>query len=117
MYDWITEHKIPLGQWMKALIDFLIANASGFFDFVSLVLGTLIEGLTNLLLMLPPLTAVGLAAAGTFLVHRRIGLMLFVVLSLLFIANLGYWEAMIQTLSLVLCATIVCVIIGVPVGI
>jgi glycine betaine/proline transport system permease protein len=117
MYDWLTENKIPLGQWMKSLIDFLTANASGFFDFVSLVLGTLIDGLTNLLLALPPMLAIGLAAGGTYLVHRRIGLTAFVLLSLLFVANLGYWEAMIQTLSLVLCATIVCVIVGVPLGI
>ncbi|MFX8000650.1 ABC transporter permease subunit, partial [Acinetobacter baumannii] len=36
---------------------------------------------------------------------------------LLLIANLGYWEAAIQTLSLVFCSTIVCVVVGVPVGI
>ncbi len=117
MYDWLTEHKIPMGQWMKSLIDFLTQNASGFFDFISLVLGGLIDGLTNLLLAFPPMLAVALAAGGTYLVHRRIGLTLFVLVSLLFVANLGYWEAMIQTLSLVLCATIVCVIIGVPLGI
>ena len=117
MYDWLTEHKIPLGQWMKSLIDFLTQNASGVFDFISLVLGTLIDGLTNLLLAFPPMLAIALAAAGTWLVHRRIGLAAFVLLSLLFVANLGYWTAMIETLSLVLCATIVCVIIGVPLGI
>jgi glycine betaine/proline transport system permease protein len=117
MYDWLTENKIPLGQWMKSLIDFLTQNASGFFDFVSLVLGSLIDGLTNLLLALPPMLAIGLAVAGTYLVHRRIGLTVFVLLSLLFVANLGYWQAMVETLALVLCATIVCVIIGVPLGI
>jgi glycine betaine/proline transport system permease protein len=87
------------------------------FDFISLVLGTLIDGLTTLLLAVPPLLAIGLATAGTYLVHRRIGLTVFVALSLLFVANLGYWEALVQTLSLVLCATSVCVIIGVPLGI
>ena len=117
MYDWLTEHKIPMGQWMKSLIDFLTQNASGLFDFISLVLGGLIDGLTNLLIAVPPMVAIVLAAGGTYLVHRKIGLTLFVLISLLFVANLGYWEAMIQTLSLVLCATIVCVIIGVPLGI
>lgn len=117
MYDWLTEHKIPLGQWMKWLIDFLTQNASGVFDAISVVLGTLIDGLTNLLLALPPLVAILAATAGTFLVHRRIGLTVFVLVSLLFVANLGYWEPMVQTLSLVLCATTVCVIIGVPLGI
>ncbi|WP_088346772.1 MULTISPECIES: choline ABC transporter permease subunit [Rhodomicrobium] len=117
MYDWLVDHKIPLGRWMKSLIDFLTQNAAGVFDFISLVLGTIIDGLTNLLLALPPMLAIGLAAAGTYLVHRSIGLTAFVLLSLLFVANLGYWEPMVQTLSLVACATIVCVIIGVPLGI
>ena len=117
MYEWLTEHKIPLGQWMKAVIDFLTTNASAVFDFISLVLGTLIDGLTTLLLAVPPLLAIALATVGTYLVHRRIGLTAFVAGSLLFVANLGYWEALVQTLSLVLCATSVCVIIGVPLGI
>lgn len=117
MYDWLVEHKIPLGQWMKSLIDFLTQNAAGLFDFISLVLGTVIDGLTNLLLAFPPMLAIGLAAAGTYLVHRSIGLTAFVLLSLLFVANLGYWEPMVQTLALVACATLVCVIIGVPLGI
>lgn len=117
MYEWLTENKIPLGAWMKSFIDFLTANASGVFDFISLVLGSLIDGLTTLLLTLPPLLAIALAAGGTWLVHRRIGLVIFVLASLLLVANQGYWEAMVQTLSLVLCATVVCVVIGVPLGI
>jgi glycine betaine/proline transport system permease protein len=40
-----------------------------------------------------------------------------VVLGLLLIINLGYWQATVETLTLVLCATVVSIIIGVPVGI
>jgi glycine betaine/proline transport system permease protein len=33
------------------------------------------------------------------------------------VVNLGYWEATLETLSLVICSTMICVIIGLPLGI
>lgn len=117
MYDWITEHKIPIGAWLKAFVDFLNEHAAWLFDFISLVLGTLIDGLTSALLWIPPLVVVALVAVGAWLLHRSIGLAVFIVASLLLVANLGYWQATMETLSLVVWATVVCVLIGVPVGI
>src|SRR3546814_19989586 len=40
-----------------------------------------------------------------------------IVLSLLLIVNIGYWTETIETLALVLFATSLCMLIGVPVGI
>ena len=117
MYQWFTAHKIPLGVWLRDLVDLLNQHAQSFFDLVSLVLGTLIEGLTDTLLFFSPFVLIPILAALTWLLHRSAGLVVFLVLSLLLVVNLGYWEATIQTLSLVIWATIVCVIIGVPLGI
>lgn len=117
MYDWFTDHKIPLGVWLRDFVDLLNAHAQGFFDLVSLVLGSVIDGLTEALLFLSPFLLIPLLAAGAYLLHRSVGLVVFIVLSLLLIVNLGYWEATIQTLSLVICATLVCVLFGVPLGI
>lgn len=117
MYEWFTSHKIPLGVWLRDLVDLLNEHAQGFFDLVSLVLGTAIESLTDLLLFLSPFLLIPLLAALAYLLHRSIGLVVFIVLALLLIVNLGYWEATIQTLSLVIWATIVCVVVGVPLGI
>ncbi|WP_061934514.1 choline ABC transporter permease subunit [Aureimonas sp. AU22] len=117
MLDWLTEHKIPLGAWLRSGVDALITHGQGFFDAVSLVLGGLIDGLTTGLELVPPLLFVALAGAGAYLLHRSLQLAAFAVLSLLLIINLGYWTAAIETLSLVFCATLFCVLIGVPVGI
>jgi len=65
MEDWITAHKIPLGAWLKALVDFLNRNAAGFFDFVILVLGSVIDGLLAVLEWFPPVVLLLLFAAGT----------------------------------------------------
>ncbi len=117
MYDWLTEHKIPFGRWIKGLVDVLGAHAHGVFDLITLVLGTVIDGLTALLLALPPLLAIALAAAAAYWLHRSIRLALFVGVALLLVANLGYWEPLLQTLSLVACSTLVSVLVGVPLGI
>jgi glycine betaine/proline transport system permease protein len=117
MYDWLTEHKIPLGAWLRDFVDLLNNHAQGFFDFISLVLGAMIDGLTDGLLFIPPLLLVALVAIGAWFLHRSIGLVVGVVLGLLLVINLGYWQATVETLSLVLWATLVCVVIGVPVGI
>ncbi|KTR05398.1 ABC transporter permease [Aureimonas ureilytica] len=117
MLDWLTNHKIPLGVWLRDLVNGLTSHAQGFFDTISLVLGALIDGLTAGLSLIPPLVFIALVAAGTWLLHRSIGLALFAVFSLLLIVNLGYWTETIQTLSLVFCATLVCVLIGVPLGV
>ena len=117
MYDWLTDHKIPLGVWLRNLVDGLTTNAQGLFDTISLVLGSLIDGLTAGLELIPPFVFIALVAAGAWFLHRSIALAVFAVLSLLLIVNLGYWTETIQTLSLVFCATFVCVLIGVPLGI
>lgn len=115
--DWLTEHKLPLGAWIKVVVDGLNAHAAGFFDLVSLVLGGLIEGLTGALLALPPLLLTTLLAALAWLLHRSWRLVLLVVVSLLLIVNLGYWQETLETLALVVTATSLCMLLGVPLGI
>jgi glycine betaine/proline transport system substrate-binding protein len=115
--DAITRHKLPLGPALAKLVALATTHGQGFFDFVSVVLGGLIGGLTTALLWLPPFMLVIAIAAGAYALHRSVGLVVFIVIALLLIINLGYWTATMETLSLVFSATIACVVIGVPVGI
>ncbi len=117
MNDWITEHKLPLGAWLKAVVDFLNVHAQGFFDLIIVVLGSIIGGLLAVLEWFPPMVLLVLLVVGTYLLHRSIVLAAGVFFGLLLIMNLGYWQATLQTLALVLCATLVSVAIGVPTGI
>jgi choline ABC transporter permease protein len=65
-----------------------------------------------------PAPALILVIAGfAWWLRRSWGLALFIVLSLLFIMNQGYWEATIETLTLVLVAAIIATVLGVPLGI
>lgn len=117
MENWFTDHRIPIGSWIRQFVDFINAHAAGFFNLISDVLGFLIDGLTNALLWVPPLALiVAIAALAWFLQRSRV-LAVGTLLSLLLVLNLGYWEATVETLSLVIWATVVCMGVGVPLGI
>ncbi len=115
--DWLTDNKIPLGNWMKAFVDFLNDHAAWVFNLISDVLGFLIEGLIEAMLWLPALLLVAVFAALGYWLHRSWKLAVGILLSLLLIINLGYWEETVETLALVVFATAICLVVGVPVGI
>lgn len=117
MTDWLVEHKIPLGAWMKAFVDWLTDNAAGFFDAVSNGLGFVIDGLVDLMQAVPPLALIAFFAALAWLIHRRLSLALLVAGCGLLIVNLGYWKETTETLALVGMSTLVCMALGVPLGI
>lgn len=115
--EWLTDNKLPLGKWIKNLVDLLNDHAAGFFDWISLVLGGLIEGLIDLMLASHPLLLIAIFAGIAWWLHRSWKLILLLVGSLLLIINLGYWEDTIESLALVVFATLICMMIGVPLGI
>jgi glycine betaine/proline transport system permease protein len=115
--EWLVQHKIPVGDWIKILVDWLNAHASWFFDLISTVVGGVINGLLHLLEAIPPLLLLALMVAGAYALHRSLKLALLVLLALLMIMNQGYWKETLETLSLVVFATFVCMAVGVPLGI
>ena len=115
--EWLTENKIPLGNWMKAFVDLLNDHAAWVFNLISDVLGFLIEGLIDVMLWLPALLLVAIFAGLGYWLHRSWKLAAGILLSLLLIINLGYWEETVETLALVVFATATCLIVGVPIGI
>lgn len=117
MEEWFTAHRIPLGRWIRDFVDFLNAYAAGVFDLIADVLGFLIDGLTDILLWLPPLALIAAIAALAWVMQRSWQLVVGILLSLLLVLNLGYWEATVETLALVIWATSICMAIGVPLGI
>ena len=114
---WVASHKLPVGQAAAVAIDYIKAHGRGFFDGTSRVVRDAVDGLTTLLGLVPSwLLVIGLAALAWAL-RRSIALSAFVALALLLIMNLGYWTDTLETLSLVIVATTLATMIGVPVGI
>ena len=115
--QWVVSHKIPVGDAMTAAIDTVKAHGMFLFDGISIAVRGVVDGVTALLRAVPsPLLILAMGALAWFL-RRSLPLTVFVVLALLFILNQGYWEATLETLSLVVVATVASALIGVPLGI
>lgn len=114
---WLKDNKLLLGEGIARFVETLTAGAPEFFATVSELLGQLILGLTGALFWFHPLALVALIAALAWYLQRSLGLVVFVAASLLLIINMGYWDETLETLSLVVCATLSCVLLGVPIGI
>ncbi|WP_040259682.1 MULTISPECIES: choline ABC transporter permease subunit [Pseudomonas] len=113
----LTDHKLPLGEHIAAFVDWLTQHGASVFDWIASSLEAMIHGLTAMLTWFPPLALVAIFAGLAYLIQRKISLAVFVALSFLLILNLGYWQETMETLAQVTFATVVCVAIGVPLGI
>ena len=109
--------KIPLGDHIADFIDWLTLHGADYFDAFADTLATAINGSTQSLLWFHPLALIAIFGVIAHGIQRKWMLTLFTVASFLLILNLGYWQETMETLAQVLFATLVCVIIGVPLGI
>jgi glycine betaine/proline transport system substrate-binding protein len=114
---WITTNKIPVGDAATTFVEYTKRHARGLFDGIASVLTGATNVVASILNGVPALVLIALIAALSWVLRRSGGLVIFVVLALLFIMNQGYWDATLETLTLVLVAALVSTLIGVPLGI
>jgi len=108
--------KIPIGEWVEAIELWLETNAEPVFDAIKLLIGVTVNTLADAFNYLPPLLVIVIFTFIAFWIGRyRIAV--FTLLGLLLVLNLGYWEHTMETLALVLTASFISIIIGVPLGI
>ncbi|MBR9764075.1 MAG: choline ABC transporter permease subunit [Rhodobacteraceae bacterium] len=115
--DWLTDNKIPVGDWASDFFDWLRDNFAGIVDVLAAGAESLIDGLLWLLQEPPELVVILAFVALTWVLQRSWKTCLFVALGFLFILNQDYWEETTESLTLVISACIVCMSIGVPIGI
>jgi glycine betaine/proline transport system permease protein len=115
--DWLTENKIPIGKGAASVFDWLQLHGEWFFDGLATMLENLIDAILWVLQTPHPLLVVLVFVGLTWLLQRSWKTCLFVLLGFLFILNQGYFEETTESLTLVLSACVVCMAIGVPIGI
>jgi glycine betaine/proline transport system permease protein len=115
--DWITANKIPIGDWMADLVEFIKDHSMTAFDLLSGTISFVVDGFTGLLEDVPAPVLIVLLAAIAYLIRRSWTLTLFVIFALLFVLNQGYWTETLETLSLVLFSALASTLIGLPLGI
>ncbi len=115
--EWLTDYKIPVGKTAKHIFDWFKTNAGPFFDFLSMLLDGMIAGILWVLQTPPPLLVIAVFIALTWFLQRSWKTCLGILLGFLFILNQGYWEETTESLTLILSACVVCMGLGVPIGI
>lgn len=107
--------RLHLGAWVDAGVDFLQHRLSWLFDAIGSLVTGLDDGIDAVLSAPAPLLLAGiLAVAAWWLRGLLAGLLAFAGLAL--VDSLGLWSEAMSTLSLVLVATLITLVIAVPLG-
>jgi glycine betaine/proline transport system substrate-binding protein len=108
--------RIPLGNWVTGAVNFLTKHGNPVFAAISDVVGGLVHGLSHVLGAPPSLAFAALIAMLCWWLR---GLLagVFTLVGLMLIDALGQWSAAMETLALVLVASVAALIIGIPLGV
>ncbi|MEM8824832.1 MAG: choline ABC transporter permease subunit [Pseudomonadota bacterium] len=117
--DWLTDrdNKLPVGETAAGAFDWLQDNFAPAFDALALALEIVIDAILWLLQTPHPFLVIAAFVALAWLLRRSWKPCALVAVGFLFILNQGYWEETTESLTLVLSACLVCMGIGVPIGI
>jgi len=107
---------VPLDQWIQIGVRWVALHFRPLFQTIKWPVETLLSGIDSALHAIPfPILILAFALLAWRVASRGVGL--FTLVSLVVIAFIGLWSEAMTTLSLIATAIVVCVIIGVPVGI
>ncbi|PHD47280.1 glycine/betaine ABC transporter [Bacillus toyonensis] len=109
--------RIPLGEWVDSFVASLYENFEGLFRGFSYIIGGFVDLLTNFLTIIPAILMIIILCFFIWYTTRKLSLVIFTLIGLLFILNINYWAQTMQTLALVLTSVIISIIVGIPIGI
>lgn len=115
--DFLTRYKIPVGDISETIVYWLITHMGWLFDGFAAGAEAVIEAILWALQTPPALVVAAALVALSWLLQRGWKTPLGVALALLFVINQGYWSETTETLTLVVTACVLCMGIGVPLGI
>ncbi|SFS70897.1 ABC transporter permease/substrate binding protein [Marininema halotolerans] len=108
--------KIPLDHWVDMAVEWFQANLKPLFVLISGIIQPTVHFFQTIFDSAPPLV-VALVIAFLAFLASRLSIAVFTFIGLLLIDSLGYWSESAETIALVLTATIISIIIGIPLGI
>ncbi|MGB4137406.1 MAG: proline/glycine betaine ABC transporter permease, partial [Microbacterium sp.] len=117
MIDWISDGaRIPLGKWVKELINFLKEYLGWLFDAIATVLTGVYDAAVWVFTE-PPGWAVIIALAVIAYLAKGWRLAVGTVLGLVLIITVNQWQNAMLTLALTVVAVLIATVIAIPVGI
>ena len=108
---------VDLGTPVSSAVDWLTEHLGGLFDAISSVMTTLVDAVLYVLTAPHPLVMTAVLTALAFFASRKWGFAVFTVAAFLLIQGMGLWTESMQSLAVVLVASVLAVAIGVPIGV
>lgn len=108
--------RVPINRWTDVGIEYLQIKWGTAFDSLSEFLKNFIMSLQDFLIFIPPVLLMLILA---FLAWRFVSkkAALFGIIGLYLIYNVGLWGATMQTLAMVISSVVLCIVLGIPLGI
>jgi glycine betaine/proline transport system permease protein len=121
---------IPLGEWVESAVDWLSTNASGFFNGITAGIDSMVTTLQSVMLFPNDYLMIFILAIIAYLMvskgHKPFtknawkkgrGMLIFTIIGLWLLLNMGYWQETMQTIALILVSAIIALAIGIPLGV
>lgn len=115
MFDPLS-YQIHLDKWIQSFIEWLAFNFRPFFQIIKIPVVELLSLIQWALVSMPPLVFLLIVTGLALWVAGR-GVAIFSALALVFIMLIGVWQEAMTTLALIATAIVICVILGIPIGI
>ena len=112
----MSEKKLDLGSWVNDIVQHLLDNYSDGFDSVGAVVNGFSEGI-EWVLMLPPAWLLIAIFVGLGLWRIGYKFAIFTAVAFVLIVLTGFWEQTVVTLGLTFSATLISLLLGIPLGI
>ncbi len=108
---------IPIGSWVEVVVDFLRTYGSAFFDGLAALILALVNAIYLALVLPHQLVVIAVLVGLTALATRRWLPPVLAAVGFLLIVSMQMWDATMQSLAVVLLASVIAVLVGVPLGI
>ena len=108
--------EIPVGEWASTIVDWLRENLTPLFDTISSVMIWLVD-IALWLLTAPHELVITLLAVALAFWARGIGLAVFSLAGLLLIQSMDLWQESMESLAIVVVASVLALAVGLPLGI
>ncbi|MEM6616703.1 MAG: ABC transporter permease subunit [Pseudomonadota bacterium] len=120
--EWLTafpansDHYTGTARWLEGVIDAAARNGAGAFDGIVLGVRQILDAISVALIGTPWIVVMAVICVFAW---RAAGprVAIFTAAALAYIALLGYWEIAMETVALVGAAVVLCVVMGIPLGI
>lgn len=109
---------LPVSDAVEYVMEILTDSLASLFDFVQKWGQNSMDSITDMLLAIPAIIFILIVAIIAFFASKKkFGLAIFSIVGLYFIYNQGLWDELMNTITLVLFASVIAIIIGIPLGI